>query len=268
MNNTDLDRSEENKSFSRTILIPVSLFALFVIVYTTLAIMGPSRKIALINSEYGYKASGNTETDTQILSDSLFLALNIDRAWYQSRITMAESDSISLSLNLPDSAAFLEINGVTVFTAKLSSIKVSKVFTRADQYAVGSLFSFPLEIRSDISSIKREPLMHKIAPRDTSEYKPDAVPDTAKVEPVSYILEMGNGCRLYVYQESDGEGSAVNRLLFDLTDRTRNSWDIVKSVFTLKVPEYHPYIKIVLPGSDARIIYRALPKHGQVAVRI
>jgi hypothetical protein len=32
------------------------------------------------------------------------------------------------------------------------------------------------------------------------------------------------------------------------------------------VPEYHPYIRIRMAKSDAKIIYRALPGHGQFAV--
>jgi len=32
--------------------------------------------------------------------------------------------------------------------------------------------------------------MIKMAPKDTSEYKPDIMPDTSITEPVNYILEM------------------------------------------------------------------------------
>jgi hypothetical protein len=31
-------------------------------------------------------------------------------------------------------------------------------------------------------------------------------------------------------------------------------------------PDYQPYIKIRVPVREARIIYRALPGHGQIAV--
>jgi hypothetical protein len=40
----------------------------------------------------------------------------------------------------------------------------------------------------------------------------------------------------------------------------------MKKVVTFRVPEYHPFIKIRLNRADAKIIYRAIPYHGQVAV--
>ena len=40
----------------------------------------------------------------------------------------------------------------------------------------------------------------------------------------------------------------------------------LKRVAVFKVPEYHPFIKIRLPRSDAKIIYRAIPKNGQISV--
>ena len=49
-----------------------------------------------------------------------------------------------------------------------------------------------------------------MAPKDTSEYKPDIMPDTSITEPVNYILEMTNGTRIYVYQEEDEKPSDKN----------------------------------------------------------
>jgi hypothetical protein len=81
------------------------------------------------------------------------------------------------------------------------------------------------------------------------------------------MMEMENGIRLYVYQVvGEKEGGRLNLFVFDIKDRFRNASDIIKSIFVLRVPEYHPYIRIRLPKADAKIIYRALPKHGQVAV--
>ena len=55
---------------------------------------------------------------------------------------------------------------------------------------------------------------------------------------------------------------------FDLNDRLRQTWEALKRVAVFKVPEYHPFIKIRLPRSDAKIIYRAIPKNGQISVFI
>lgn len=268
MNNSyEAEKVKKGAVRPATVMV-IFLFALFTLLYSVFAFMSPGRRIASINTEYAFKQSENAEPGNPILNDSAFIALNREKAWLQSRITMAETDSVSLSLNLPDSLAILEINGVAVYTSKISSYSLSKLFRKADEYAVSSLLSFPFTVKSDISSIEKEPLMHKIAPKDTSEYKPAEIPDTSKVESVNFILETDNGFRIYVYQEPDNEkGTLLNSFLFDLNDRFRNSFDITKSLFAFKVPEYKPYIKIRLPRGDARIIYRALPVNGQVAVR-
>jgi hypothetical protein len=109
--------------------------------------------------------------------------------------------------------------------------------------------------------------MLKVAPKDTSEYKPDILPDTSNVEAVNYMLQMDNGFRLYVYQELEEQRSGrMGRFFFDLGDRFRNSMEIFRSIIVFKIPEFHPSVKIHLPKADARNIYRGLPRNGQVAV--
>jgi PIN domain nuclease of toxin-antitoxin system len=244
----------------------LTVFCAFVVYYTIMALMSPARKIAAINSEFGYKAAENETVDPRLFSDSSFISLNRDKAWYQARIAMAETDSISLSLNMADSTATLEINGVAVHTAEMTWMRLSKVFRKADEYAITSMLSTPFTINTDFASIKKEPVMLKVAPKDTSEYKPDILPDTSNTEPVNYMLEMTNGFRLYVYQADEEEKGGFNRFFFDMADRFRNSLDITRSILLLKVPEYHPAIRIKLPKADARSIYRGLPRQGQIAV--
>jgi hypothetical protein len=232
-----------------------------------MAIISPAKKITSINNEFGFRGQENTTVDERIFSDSAFVKMNRDKAYCQSRILTAETDSVSLALNLADSTAILEIKGVTVHKAKIDKAKISKVFYKADEYAVSSMLSTPFTISHDFATIQKEPLMIKMAPKDTSEYKPDILPDTTDFEPVNFMMEMENGIRLYVYQVvGEKEGGRLNLFVFDIKDRFRNASDIIKSIFVLRVPEYHPYIRIRLPKADAKIIYRALPKHGQVAV--
>ena len=53
-------------------------------------------------------------TDERIYSDSAYLKLLKEKAFLQSRIAMAQTDSIYLTLNFADSSANLEISGVVV----------------------------------------------------------------------------------------------------------------------------------------------------------
>jgi len=106
-----------------------------------------------------------------------------------------------------------------------------------------------------------------MAPKDTMDYKPDIAPDTSLTEPVNFILEMTDGTRIYIcQQENDKRGDRRSRFMFDLHYRLREALSDIKSIFSFRVPEYHLYIKIYLPRSDARIIYRAIPRYGQVGL--
>jgi hypothetical protein len=94
------------------------------------------------------------------------------------------------------------------------------------------------------------------------------VPDTARKDAVNYILETDNGFRIYVFQQNENNLKRnASGFFFDLASRFRSVGELIKGTVKFSPPEYHPYIKITIPAKDARIIYRALPRKGQVALR-
>lgn len=239
----------------------------FLIYYTTMAMLAPARKMEALKSEYGYKQNENNPVDERIFTDSTYLDLLHKKSFLQSMVTMAATDSIYLSIRLPDSTLNLEISGVTVHRAQIRRINISTIFSRNDNYIILSMLSSPLTISKNFSSIEKEPLMIKMAPKDTSEYVPDIIPDTADFEPVNYIMEMDNGIRLHIYQEDKLKpGDGLYRSLFDIYHSMRYAAKTFWRVITFRVPDYQPYIKLRIPRSDAKIIYRALPEQGQIAV--
>ena len=169
-------------------------------------------------------------SDKRILTDSAYLKLLKDKVFLQSRIVMAETDSIYLSCNLTDSSANLEISGVVVHKAKMSKVSTSKILLGADENTTLSILATPLMISNSIATIKKEPVMIKVAPKDTSEYKPDITPDTSITEPVNYILETNEGIRIYVYQEENVKfNDRISRFRFDINDRLRDTWDALET---------------------------------------
>jgi hypothetical protein len=232
-----------------------------------MTMVAPARKLKALTAEYGFKQDEKNIVNDTILTDSTFLALFREKSFLQARSAMAETDSIYLSMNLADSAVTLEISGVAVSRTKLTRLSLCKMLQDRNGYVVSSMLSKPLTVEKNYASIPKEPLMIKMAPKDTSEYKPDIIPDTADYEPVNYIMEMDNGTVIYVYQEEKlNKGDGSHLFFFDLRYRLTSTWKTMKSVFTFKVPEYRPYIKVRLPRSDSKRIYRALPEHGQIAV--
>jgi hypothetical protein len=265
----ETENPNKNSIGKRTFLIPVIICSAFIVYYSVMSMLAPSRKIAEIRKEFSPEKSEAKKNDSKILNDSAYLRLIKERAALQSRIIMAETDSIYLTVNLVDSTMNLEISGVVVHMARMSSFKASSILTNGNENIICTMLSIPLTIASSSATIKKEPVLMKMAPKDTSEYKPDIMPDTSITEPVNYILEMTNGTRIFVYQEEDEKPADKMALLkFDLNDRFRQTWVALKRVAVFKVPEYHPYIKIRLPRSDAKIIYRAIPGNGQISIFI
>jgi hypothetical protein len=264
LDNEQLRTQKEGKII---LIIFGSLLVIFLVYYAIMLMSAPARKLAEINAKYGFQQAEGNPQDERLYSDSAYLSLFKEKAFLQARISMAETDSIYLTLNIHDSTANLELSGVTVHSAKIKEIRVSKILSSGNSYVISSMFSTPFNIIADFATIKKEPLMIKMAPKDTSEFKPDIIPDTTDVEPVNYTLEMDNGIRIFVYQDRDTITTNKSRLFyFDLNDRLRSSWSSLKSVTRFKVPEYHPFIKIKLPKADAKIFYRAIPRRGQIAV--
>jgi hypothetical protein len=251
------------------ILISIVILAAiaFAVYYGIMEMMSPSKKMAEISAKYGSANYEKLKLPKNITSDSTFLSLFKEQAYLQSKVLMAKTDSVYLTLNMSERMINIEISGIVVHSAPINEIEASKIITNGDEFVITSLLSSPLTIVSDTSSIAKIPIILKIAPKDTSEFKPDAIPDTAFYEPVNYIFETDRGIKIIVYQSEEiKHGDSKDLFLFDLRHRLISTKAALKEIAAFKVPEYQPYIKIKIPSADAKIIYRAIPKHGQIAV--
>lgn len=264
-----MEPETEKKISGRNIaIISTAVFlAIFIIYYSVMMMLSPVKKYAAIRNEFGIDSTDKSRKDNPVFSDSTYLKLLKEKAFLQSRMIMAETDSTYLTLNLRDSTAHLEISGVSVHQAKFTEMEASKIIVEGDENLILMLMATPFTIARDWATIKKEPVMIKMAPKDTSEYKPDIMPDTSVTEPVNYLLEMTNGTRIYICQMEDEKAEdRRSQFRFDLKYRLRDAWSCMKSILLFKVPEYHLFIKIYLPRSDAKIIYRAIPKYGHVGL--
>jgi hypothetical protein len=246
--------------------LAVILTGLLMLSHLIMSLSAPEKKLDELRSKYGADENTKNLPDETFLADSAYLSLLKEKAYYQSRVSMAASDSICMTVNLAGNTVNLEIGGVVVHSAGILKKSISSILKR-DEYAILNMLSGPFTIASDISSIRKEPLMIKMAPRDTSEYQPDMIPDTTDIEQVNFILTMENGVKLYVYQyEKLKAGDNFHRFLFDFRDRLKTTAAALLRTITFRIPEYNPAIKIRLARADVKRIYRALPCHGQVGI--
>lgn len=246
------------------VLIPI---VAFIIYFTIMMMMSSSRKLKKISAEYGIARYEKQKLSENIISDSTFLSLFREKSYLQSLVSMAESDSVYLTINMKEKLINIEISGVVVHSTPIDAIEASKILTQGDDFVLTSLFSAPLTITNDTSSIAKIPIIFKVAPKDTSEFKPDAIPDTAFYQPVNYIFETDRGIKIFVYQSEEiKRGDTKDRFLFDLLHRLVQTKTALKDILAFKVPDYQPFIKIKIPSDEAKIIYRAIPRHGQIGI--
>jgi hypothetical protein len=263
---------EKSGPYSSSLYIALKTLAIFTVAFfvyfTVMSSLGRAKTVLELRETYSYKPGPKEEFDPAILNDSAYLSLLKEKAFLQSMNLMAATDSIYLAINLSDSTTSIGISGVNVHSAEISWFRTSSMINIGDRSVILNMLSQPLAIDSAVATIRREPLMEKIAPRDTSEYTAEVIiPDTTEVEQVHILLRMTNGTRIIISQdESAGRAEFISRFMFDLKIRLTDFGAALKRVAGFKVPEYHPFIRIKVPRDDARIIYRALPVKGQIAV--
>ncbi|HQM04894.1 MAG TPA: hypothetical protein PK688_03720 [Tenuifilaceae bacterium] len=205
----------------------------------------------------------------QLTNDSAYNAEQNSYAYYHAQLEAANSDSVVLCINFPDSTATLLIKGVTVHTAKIDRYRVSNFFTKIDQRILYKALSYPFRVERQTSSIPKVPLMIKIAPKDTSEYTPDIVPDTTDVNPVYFLLETKPGMLVYFYETPKNQSRiSFNGVITDIKDRTAILLDDLQRIVHFRKLDYKPSITLRLNRKDAKIIFRAIPNDALIILKL
>lgn len=258
------------KPIKITLYTTAILVVILAVAYTILKVIAFQKAINNIEQHIAKELKKRKKTVEWVSEpDSTLKNLLVDKAYYNALITASKTDSIFLAINIPDSTVSLMIKGVVAHKAKAEHIKVSPLFSAINPPLLIQGLSVPLTISKHTSTIPKVPLMIKIAPRDTSEYTPDVIPDTTDLDPVNFIIELKPNILLYFYESNPSQSSdGFNQFKFDLRERTWTVVQDVKRMLKLKTPVYKPYIRFRLGKKDAKVIYRAIPNQGQVVLRL
>ena len=142
-----VQETSNNPSQLKKITTWILLFiSAFVVYFTVMSALAPSRKIKEMNELYGFKQDGKTAFDERILSDSAYLKQMRNKAFLQSRVTMAETDSVYLTINLTDTVVNLEISGVVVHRTHINEYSVSKILLSGNEYTLLNMMSKPFTV--------------------------------------------------------------------------------------------------------------------------
>jgi len=138
------------------ILIALSVLALTSI-YTYLSVASVRDRMKVAQE----KAQNSPQVNSSLLPQLK------DKAWLESRLKMANGDSIGLSIDLEQHRIQLELKGVVILSSKIRDFSISGFFRKMDGNVYFNTFGAPLTIQQFKSSIAKNPYKIVQAPKDT-----------------------------------------------------------------------------------------------------
>jgi hypothetical protein len=173
-----------------------------------------------------------------------YIELEIEELYWRNRVAMSGDASIDLVIDLVDSMVYLDIKGVTLRKTRISQFQISRSISYLKWYsAYSSWLSGPFSLKQDtVSSLPKQPVFIK----DLAMYPLDYFDDWTyftRLEnegPVHYILEYDRDLRVQVDQDSG-------------------------VVPATELPGH--WLRITIPATDAKAIYRALTLPSQLSLR-
>ncbi|MFH1297577.1 MAG: hypothetical protein ABIJ04_09930 [Bacteroidota bacterium] len=197
-------------------------------------------------------------------------SLELESAYLESLLTLSQQDSSYLNLDLADSLLVIMIKGVPVRSCSLSEIRVSRQLRCLDQAQRVLWIAAPFLAERDMSTIPKIRYINKQAPKDTIEaaMQSDApIPsDTSSVYFTIYfnrylVVEINQ-----VEEPYDVEKRVINRYRREKQQTIRReTW---QAFLHLTTPEPEIRIRLTLSKDDARAIYRGIPVHPGLALKL
>ncbi len=196
--------------------------------------------------------------------------LSKELAYKQALVKLADIDSIHLVLNLSDSTVMLTIKGVVIHQTKVQVLRKDKLFDKLSLEQELSIFSKPLPINKQFTTIIKEPVVVRHAPKDTIEAATNAwQPDTLIQKPAFAIFTTAFDIQLIFEQESNNNFQDYQKKTgFYLKWYALRIKKTLQHFIQYKKQEYEPVIGISIPANDLRTIYRALPAQPQVVIKL
>lgn len=251
----------------RWIFITGTILLVIVVLYLARSVSAVNHTVKAFDQSYFASLEQNEGDTIDQCSIPGYIDLLRKKAYLSAQVKMAESDSIGLLINMRDSTIQLLIKGVAIRTVRIDEYDISPFFERANQEAIYSMLASPLVITGMHATFQKEPINVKIAPKDTSEAVIDAKPDTTDFEAVFFNLQTDQNISFFFEQQEDTVAADSRaRFFFDLNDRLRYAKVSMKALTKFETPPYTPYIKIRIPKSEAKIVYRAIPGEGMIVL--
>ena len=272
---------------STTILLLLVIYVLVCTVVLPVVTKNPlpHAKVSEITEDEKNQGNGKEKTageeNSNIISESLetgnkkdalqkLFELRKSEKLLQSRYILANEDSMYLVLDLIDKKAILEMKGISLHECKIMDYSISNSIKMYHNESLINWFAEPFYMKNADATIAKIEFNEKIAPKDTAEAnKAEVIPTAPKLGDVFIVMDFERNLRLIINQteKPDKEGRktiSAMRWKYRKTELTRS----LNSLFRFNREPAMPQIEIVLPKTDAIIIYRALPVRPKMVLRM
>lgn len=255
-------KKHRNTGIKIFVIIYCLILLAFISVYTLLSVGAVRDRMKLAKTQVEGVAP---------VSPSLIELLK-EKAWVESRVKMAASDSIGLSIDLEEHTIQMELKGVVVMKSKIRDYSTSGFFKRMDGNVYFSMFGSPLTIQKFESSIEKNPFKVIQAPKSAEEAEKAATrKDSLPKENVFWTVKLDRDFELNIQGiDSISESQSKYRLGkgFEFKRDLKNIMNSFQHIIKFKKPVYTPEILISIPENEAKAILRALPRNALVTIRI
>ena len=83
---------------------------------------------------------------------------------------------------------------------------------------------------------------------------------------VCFSFELDRGIVIEVQQSEQKSGQTYKKYKSKLKERYINN--ITSDLLALRIPQYKPVIQVEIPKKDAKTVFKALPYHAKVALKM
>lgn len=247
----------------------VLLLFVFVIVgyYIFVVAIAPLRKLNDFKNE-AINDSIYFNQNKEIIKNLELTELLKKKAFFEAQIAIAGNDSINLVVNLNDSTINLMLKGVNIHVSKISKIQKDKFFDVLHPLAFAKIFSKPLILESEFSTIVKEPIVIKKAPKNEEEAIAMAtVPEKPALQPGYFSMQLSSGINLILIQNefiSDEEKQVLKKFKKDL--RNQKIKNKIDGLLKPQNTNYIPTIVLSLSSEEISSIYRAIPYKANIVI--
>ncbi len=182
----------------------------------------------------------------------------------QALATASSTDSIYMVISVPDTLVSIYVKGVPIFNTKIISYSKSTFLSLVNTQIYSRQFAIPQKGILESSTIVKEPIKIKIAPKNAEEAALMAtIPDSVTYEPAFISYKIQNGILIKLVPENQ----AWLAFKSNIADRISGWSKMLGAMVRLKIYDQTPEVSVTIDNNDLTSIYRALPHEPFIVVR-